>query len=259
MKQYIVDAFTDKLFAGNQAAVCVMDEWISDELMQNIAKENNLSETAFTVKEGEVYHLRWFTPAGEIDFCGHATLGTSFVLFNYYCKDAEKIEFKVQVGNLYVKRNGDLYEMDFPAYECKSVEVTDAMETAVGARPVEAYMDRDLLMVMENEDVIKDMKADQAKLQELEGVCIAVTAKSESPEYDSVSRVFAPELNIPEDPVTGSTHCMIAPFWAKRLGKDELVCYQASERTGVLYAKVQGGRVRISGKAVLYSTAELEV
>jgi PhzF family phenazine biosynthesis protein len=120
-------------------------------------------------------------------------------------------------------------------------------------------MDRDLMMIMDKEEVIKNMKVDQAKLQELEGVCIAVTAKSEHPEYDSVSRVFAPELNIPEDPVTGSTHCMIAPFWAKRLGKDELVCYQASERTGVLYAKVNGDRVKISGKAVLYSTSELEV
>ena len=257
MKQYIVDTFTDKLFAGNQAAVCVMDKWIPDELMQSLAKENNLSETAFTVKEGEVYYLRWFTPAGEIDFCGHATLGTSFVLFNYYCKDADQIEFKAQVGNLYVKRNGDMYEMDFPAYECKSVPVTDAMKEAVGARPVEAYMDRDLMMVMENEDVIKNMKVDQEKLKELEGVCIAVTAAGS--EYDSVSRVFAPELNIPEDPVTGSTHCMIAPFWAERLGKDEMVCYQASERTGVLYAKIADGRVEISGKAVLYSTAELEV
>lgn len=257
MKQYIVDAFTDKLFAGNQAAVCVMDEWIPDELMQSIAKENNLSETAFTVKEGEVYHLRWFTPAGEIDFCGHATLGTSFVLFNYYCKDAERIEFKAQVGNLYVKRNGDLYEMDFPAYKCNQVPVTDEMEEAIGARPLEAYMDRDLLMVMENEDIIKEMKVNQAKLQELEGVCIAVTAKGT--EYDTVSRVYAPELNIPEDPVTGSTHCMIAPFWAKRLDKNELVCYQASERTGVLYAQVTGDRVKISGKAVLYSTSELEV
>lgn len=257
MKQYIVDAFTDKLFAGNQAAVCVMDKWIPDELMQSIAKENNLSETAFTVKEGEAYHLRWFTPAGEIDFCGHATLGTSFVLFNYYCKEADVIKFMAQVGELYVKRKGDLYEMDFPAYECRPVEVTDAMEAAIGARPVEAYMDRDLMMVMENEDIIKNMKVDQGRLQELDGVCIAVTSKGS--EYDTVSRVFAPELNIPEDPVTGSTHCMIAPFWAKSLGKEQLVCYQASERTGVLYAEICGGRVKISGKAVLYSTAELEV
>ena len=257
MKQYIVDAFTDKLFAGNQAAVCVMDKWIPDELMQSIAKENNLSETAFTVKEGDAYHLRWFTPRGEIDFCGHATLGTSFVLFNYYCKEADEIRFTAQVGELYVKRNGELYEMDFPAYECRPVEVTDAMEAAIGARPVEAYMDRDLMMVMENEDIIKNMKADQEKLKELDGVCIAVTAKGS--EYDTVSRVFAPELNIPEDPVTGSTHCMIAPFWAERLGKEQLVCYQASERTGVLYAEICGGRVKISGKAVLYSTAELEV
>ncbi len=257
MKQYVVDAFTDRLFAGNQAAVCVMEEWISDELMQNIAKENNLSETAFVVKEDEKYHLRWLTPAGEIDFCGHATLGTSFVLFNYYCNEAEVIRFKAQVGDLYVKRNGDLYEMDFPAYECRPVEVTDYMEEAIGIRPIEAYMDRDLLMVVDDEETVINMKADQAKLQQLPGVCIAVTAMGK--EYDTVSRVFAPELNIPEDPVTGSTHCMIAPYWAKRLEKSELVCYQASERTGILYAEVNNDRVKISGKAVLYSTAELEV
>lgn len=257
MKQYVVDAFTDKLFSGNQAGVCVMDEWIPAELMQNIAKENNLSETAFIVKDGSVYNIRWFTPAGEIDFCGHATLGSSFVLFNYYCKEAEQIELKGQIGTLYVKRNGDLYEMDFPAYECRPAEITDAMEDAIGVRPLEAYMDRDLLMVVEDEETVRNMEADQTKLQQLPGVCIAVTAKGK--EYDTVSRVFAPELNIPEDPVTGSTHCMIAPYWAKRLGKEELICYQASERTGVLYARIAGDRVKISGKAVLYSTAELEV
>lgn len=257
MKQYIVDAFTDTLFSGNQAAVCVMDEWIPDELMQNIAIENNLSETAFAVKEGRSYQLRWFTPAGEIDFCGHATLGTSFVLFNYYCKDADVIEFKAQIGDLYVRKNGELFEMDFPAYGCRPVEITDLMEDAIGIRPIEAYMDRDLMLVVSDEEAVRKLEVDQEKLRQLEGVCIAVTAAGK--EYDSVSRVFAPELNIPEDPVTGSTHCMIAPYWADRLDKEELICYQASERTGVLYAHVSGDRVKISGKAVLYSTSELEV
>lgn len=257
MKQYIVDAFTDKIFCGNQAAVCVMDSWISDPLMQNIAKENNFSETAFAVKEGNLYHLRWFTPAAEIDFCGHATLGTSFVLFNFYEKDADKITFKTQVGTLTVEKQGDLYRMDFPAYRCKKIEVTDKMEEALGLRPLEAYIDRDLLLVLKSADEVRNLSPSQNKLKELEGLCIVVTAPSDSPEYDSVSRVFCPELGLMEDPVTGSSHCMIAPYWCDRLGKEKLVCYQASERSGVLYAEQKGGRIIISGKAVLFSEAEI--
>lgn len=255
MRQYVVDAFTDKLFSGNQAAVCVLERWIPDELMQNIAKENNLSETAFTVKEGDVYHLRWFTPGGEIDFCGHATLGTSFVLFNYYCREQEEIIFRGQIGQIRVARKGDSYEMEFPAYRLHPVEVTEEMTDALGERPLEAYLDRDLLMVMENEMVVKNLKPDQEKLKLLKGLCIGVTARGT--EYDCVSRVFAPELDIPEDPVTGSTHCMIVPLWAGKLGKDEIVAYQASARTGTLYAKMEGERVRIAGKAVLYSVADI--
>ena len=259
MKQYIVDAFTDKVFHGNQAAVCVMDSWISDPLMQNIAKENNFSETAFAVKEGDLYHLRWFTPAAEIDFCGHATLGTSFVLFNFYEKDANKITFKTQVGTLTVEKQGDLYRMDFPAYRCKKIEVTDKMKEALGVRPLEAYIDRDLLLVLKSADEVRNLSPSQNKLKELEGLCIVVTAPSDSPEYDSVSRVFCPELGLMEDPVTGSSHCMIAPYWCDRLGKEKLACYQASERSGVLYAERMGGRIIISGKAVLFSKAEIFV
>ena len=157
MKQYIVDAFTDILFHGNQAAVCVMNEWISDELMQNIAKENNFSETAFTVKEGDNYHLRWFTPGGEIDFCGHATLGASFVLFNFYEKEKNEISFVTQVGKLIVTREKDEYVMDMPAYNCQPVPVTNEMEDALGVKPIEAYLDRDLLMVLETEDQVKNL------------------------------------------------------------------------------------------------------
>lgn len=257
MKQYIVDAFTDKVFGGNQAAVCVLDEWISDSLMQNIAKENNFSETAFTVKEGDKYHLRWFTPAAEIDFCGHATLGTAFVLFNFYEKDADKITFKTQIGELNVEKQDELYKLNFPAYRCKKIEVTDKMEEALGVRPKEAYIDRDLLLVLENAEQVRNLKPIQEKLKEVDGLCIAVTAPSDTTEYDSVSRVFCPELGLMEDPVTGSTHCMIAPYWCDRLGKEKLVCYQASERTGVLYAERKGERIILSGKAVLYSEGSI--
>ena len=237
MKQYIVDAFTDKIFCGNQAAVCVLDSWIPDELMQKIARENNFSETAFTVKEDEKYHLRWFTPAAEIDFCGHATLGTSFALFNFYERTADKITFKTQVGELTVERQGEFFKMNFPAYRCNKIEVTDKMEEALGIRPKEAYIDRDLLLVLENAEQVRALSPNQNKLKELKGLCIAVTAQSDTAEYDSVSRVFCPELGLMEDPVTGSTHCMIAPYWCDRLGKEKLVCYQASERTGVLYSE----------------------
>ena len=261
MKQYIVDAFTDKLFSGNQAAVCVMDQWIPDELMQNIAKENNLSETAFTVKENDGYRLRWFTPAGEIDFCGHATMGTSFVLLNYYLPEANEITFYTQVGKLTVFRRGDTIELDFPTYQCHPIEITVLMKEAIGTEILEAYRDRDLLFVLRDEDAVKNLTPNQEIMAKLDGVCIAVTAKSANANcgYDCVSRVFAPELSIPEDPVTGSTHCMIVPYWAEKLGKAEITAYQASERGGTLYAKLDGDRVKIAGKAVLFSVAELNI
>ncbi|MDE6727711.1 MAG: PhzF family phenazine biosynthesis protein [Oscillospiraceae bacterium] len=255
MKQYTVDAFTEELFKGNPAAVCVMDKWISDELMQKIAKENNLSETAFTVKEGECYHLRWFTPKSEIDFCGHATLGTSFVIANYVEPGCKTIRYTTLSGEMSVEVDDDVFVMNFPRYKLIPVEVTDDMTNAVGVRPIAAFRDRDLLMVLDSEKEVYDLKPDLAALGELDGLCIAVTAKGS--EYDCVSRVFAPRLNIPEDPVTGSAHCMIAPYWAEKLGKNSITAFQASERSGVLFADVCGERVKISGKAVLFSVADI--
>ena len=257
MNQFIVDAFTDELFRGNPAAVCVMDKWPDDDLMQNIAIENNLSETAFTVKENDGYRLRWFTPGGEIDFCGHATLGTSFILFHFFCNDADVIRFHTRVGDLSVVRRGDLYEMDFPAYTLKPVSLTDAMAEALGVRPVEAYIDRDLLLVLESEEAVRTLKPDQEKLRMLDGLLTAVTAKGK--EFDCVSRCFAPKLSVPEDPVTGSTHCMIAPFWAQRLKKNEITAYQASKRGGTLFCTTGESRVKIAGKAALFAEAELHL
>ncbi len=255
MKQYIADAFTDELFKGNPAAVCVMDEWISDELMRNIARENNLSETAFAVKAGDGYRLRWFTPKNEIDFCGHATLGASFVIANFIEPNCKTIKYHTLSGDMSVEVNNGLFVMDFPRYNLNPVEVTDTMEKALGVRPAAAFIDRDLLMILNSENDIFGLKPDMEAMSGLDGVCIAVTAKGTK--YDCVSRVFAPELSIPEDPVTGSTHCMIAPYWAKRLGKNTITAFQASERTGVLYAEVCGGRVKISGKAVLFGVSEI--
>ena len=255
MKQYIVDAFTDTLFQGNQAAVCVMDHWIADDLMQNIAKENRFSETAFTVKEGDVYHLRWFTPGGEIDFCGHATLGTAYVLFRFYEKEAEEIRFQTQAGILTIRKDNDTFIMDFPAYHCHPVPVTEEMKEAIGADVLEAYLDRDLLLVLQDENTVMHLCPDQKKMEKLDGLLVAVTAKGT--EYDCVSRIFAPKTGVEEDPVTGSAHCMITPYWCNRLGKDHLNCFQASERTGKLLAGMNGDRVTIAGKAVLYSAGEI--
>lgn len=257
MKQYIVDAFTDELFKGNPAAVCVMDEWISDGLMRNIAAENNLSETAFAVREGEGYRLRWFTPKGEIDFCGHATLAASFVIANFIETECKTIKYKTLSGEMSVEIKDSVFVMNFPRYKLNPVEVTDAMERSIGVKPVFAFLDRDLLMVLNSEDDVFGLMPDFSAMGELAGLCIAVTTKGT--EYDCVSRVFAPELNVPEDPVTGSTHCMIAPYWAERLGKSSITAFQASERTGVLYAEVCGERVKISGQAVLYGISEIFV
>ncbi len=255
MRQYIVDAFTDTLFKGNQAAVCVMGDWPTDALMQDIARENNFSETAFAVREGDGYRLRWFTPGGEIDFCGHATLGASFVLLTFYEPDATEIVFHTQVGSMVVNRRGDEFVMNFPAYVCHATDVTDAMTEALGVRPLEAYLDRDLLLVLPSEEDVRSLRPSQERLAQLDGLLVVVTAKGSA--YDCVSRAFAPKLGIGEDPVTGSSHCMIAPYWCERLGKRELTCFQASERTGILRCGLDGDRVNVAGQAVLYSEGEI--
>lgn len=257
MKQYIVDAFTDELFKGNPAAVCIMEEWISDELMRKIAKENNLSETAFAVKENEIYHLRWFTPKSEIDFCGHATLGTSFVIANFIEPNCGSVKYITLSGEISIEVKDGLFTMNFPRYKLTPVKITKTMTKALGVTPSAAYLDRDLLMVLDSEREVFELNPDFATLKELDGLCIAVTAKST--EYDCVSRVFAPELNVPEDPVTGSTHCMIAPYWSERLGKSSITAFQASERTGKLLCEVHGERVNISGRAVLFGVSKILV
>ena len=257
MRQYIVDAFTDKVFHGNQAAVCVLEEWLPEERMMDITRENNFSETAFTVKEGEKYHLRWFTPGGEIDLCGHATLATAFVLLKYYEKGAGQVVFDTLSGDLIVNRRGELFEMEFPAYALRSVPVTDAMEEALGIRPVEAYMARDLLCVLDDEQAVRQLKPDLEKIREIDGLLLHVTARGR--EEDCVSRSFAPKLSVAEDPVCGSGHCHIIPYWAEVLGKDELVAYQASRRGGTLYCRREGDKIFMAGKAVLYAVDELFV
>ena len=256
MKQYIIDAFTDKPFSGNPAAVCVMDKWPSEEYMKKLAMENNLSETAYIVKEDKGYHLRWFTPGSEVELCGHATLASSFVILNYIEPDSNVIEFETMSGKLTVNRKGNLYEMDFPTYEQKEVPVTDVMSETFGTRPAKAFLGPDLLCIFESEEEIRSMNPDQAKLALLPGRGVDVTAKGK--DADCVSRSFFPKLLVAEDPVCGSAHCQISDYWSKELGKTQIHAYQASKRGGHLYCELLGnGRVVISGEAALVAVSEI--
>ena len=256
MKQYIVDAFTDKPFSGNPAAVCVMESWPAEESMMKLAMENNLSETAFIVKEEQGYHLRWFTPGTEVELCGHATLASAFVILNFYEPDSSEVRFNTMSGVLTVRRKESLYEMDFPVYELKEIPVTDDMEKAFGARPVKAVLGLDLICVFEKEEQVRTMQPDQAMLMKIEGRLQNATAAGK--EADCVSRSFAPKLAIPEDPVCGSAHCQIADYWSRELGKSKIHAYQASKRGGHLYCEMQGnGRIRISGAAALVAVTEI--
>ena len=257
MKQFIVDAFTEKIFGGNPAAVCVVENFPLEELMQNIARENNLSETAFAVKEKNFYRLRWFTPAAEVDFCGHATLATAFVILTQLEKNLPTVEFETLSGKFFVERKGKFFEMNFPAYEPKKIPVTDEMCAAVNAKVLEAYLARDLLMILDSAEAVENLAPDFDKLKNLDGLTQAVTAAGKN--FDCVSRVFAPKIKVPEDPVTGSTHCLIAPYWSGRLGKKKITARQASARGGILYCEIFGERVKISGSAVLFSVADLKI
>lgn len=260
MKYYVADAFAERVFEGNPAGVCVMDAWLDDALMQKIAIENNLSETAFTVKEGDSYKLRWFTPGGEIDLCGHATLGTAFILANFYEPDASVLRFKtVQSGDLTVTRKGELFELDFPSRMPEPIALTAQMIEALGKKPAEAHLSRDLMFVYDNENDVINADVDMNKLNALpDGLCVIITASSRDGR-DFVCRVFAPKLGVPEDPVTGSAHCSLIPYWAKRLGKSELVSKQVSPRGGMLYCKNAGERVFMAGKGALYAEAEIHI
>lgn len=256
MKQYIVDAFTRTPFTGNPAAVCVMESWPSEESMMKLAMENNLSETAFIVKEEKGYHLRWFTPGTEVELCGHATLASAFVVLNFCEPDSDEVRFNTLSGELTVRRKDDLYEMDFPTYELREIPVTDAMEEAFGARPVRAVLGLDLVCIFDSEETVRRMNPDQTLLTGLEGRIQNATARGA--ETDCVSRSFCPKLSIAEDPVCGSAHCQIAAYWAKQLGKREVYAYQASRRGGYLHCRMEkNNRITIRGEAALVAVCEI--
>ena len=257
MKQYIADAFTGRLFGGNPAAVLLCREMPAAEVMQAIAIENNYSETAFVVKTGPgEYRLRWFTPGGEVDLCGHATLATSFVLHRYADKGVEEMRFRTRSGELVVRAEKDGYTMDFPVGRYKRIPLSDEILAATGNLATEAYYeDGDMLVVVPSEEALAAFKPDFEAMKLVEGRGLVMTAVSK--EYDFVSRCFYPKLDVPEDPVTGSAHTYLTPFWAERLGKREMDAKQLSRRGGILKVRLGAGRVYITGRAVLFMEGEI--
>ena len=261
MKQYIVDAFTNKVFQGNPAAVCVLDYWPDEQLMMNIAAENNLSETAFLVKEGENYHLRWFTPTCEVGLCGHATLASGFIVLNYYEEGTTSVTFNTKGGMLTVNKKNGMYEMLFPNVHLERIKVTEDMIEALGTIPVDVLMgkDLDLICVLQNEEQIKDFEPHAESLKKLPGRMVHITAQG-TDRYDCVSRCFGPKIGILEDPVCGSAHCQIIPYWAKRLDKKIINALEVSSRGGELQGEVIDDKsLYLRGEAVLFSLSDINV
>ena len=255
---YQVDAFTSEVFKGNPAAICPLDRWLAVELMQKIALENNLAETAFFVKKDDVYEIRWFTPTFEIDLCGHATLASAFVIFEILKAETETIKFHShKSGELSVEKKGDCLILDFPSRPVSKTEIPESLIEAIGKEPKEIFKARDYFLVYENEQEILEIAPDFTQLLKIDAHGFIVTAKGDSSDF--VSRFFAPEVGVFEDPVTGSAHCNLIPFWAERLGKTEMYAKQISARGGELFCELKGDRVKIGGNAILYLKGEIYV
>lgn len=250
-----IDAFTSRPFSGNPAVVYRLDAWLADSLMQQIAAEHNQAETAFVVREGAGWHIRWFTPTVEIPLCGHATLATAHVLFELYGEPGERLDFRCLSGALSVSREQGRLVLDFPTQRAAEVAVSAELEQALGVPVLAAQQGNELLAVLESEQAVRDCQPDMKALARLPGLGVIVTAPGLK--HDFVSRYFAPGIGIDEDPVTGSTHCLLIPYWAERLGKIELRAYQCSARGGELHCRLQGERVKIAGQAVLVAGGTL--
>jgi PhzF family phenazine biosynthesis protein len=258
IRLYQVDAFTDKVFAGNPAAVCPLDEWLPEELMQQIAMENNLAETAFYIRRDDRYSIRWFTPEVEVDLCGHATLATAFVLFNLEHFSGSVLDFDSRSGRLRVSRDGDFLILDFPADKPFKSPGPAALLEGFGIGPLEVYRGKtDYMLVYSSAKQIRELKPNLPRIAEVNARGIIVTAPGD--DVDFVSRFFAPQSGIPEDPVTGSAHTTLVPFWADRLGRAVLTARQLSRRGGWLRCRLAGDRVEISGQARAYLTGEIEL
>ena len=265
MKYHVIDVFTDKLFGGSPAGVCPLDKWLPDNTLQNIAAENNLSETAFFVKQDGFYDLRWFTPTLEIDLCGHATVASAFVLFEDAEKATDKIKFKTVSGMMSVTKENDLLYLDFPSRPVTHCPTYQALEKAFGVKPVAAYKAVDFLVLVDSVETLRSISPDFSVLKQIkteadlsnDSFGIIVTAKGK--DCDFVSRFFAPNAGIDEDPVTGRAHCSLIPFWSENLGKKIMVAKQLSKRGGVLYCEDCGERVKIGGKVVRYLSGDIEI
>jgi PhzF family phenazine biosynthesis protein len=257
---YQVDAFAaDEKFTGNPAAVCPLDDWLPDAVMQSVAAENNLSETAFFVPEGEGYRLRWFTPTTEVDLCGHATLASAFVVFGWLAPWRRGVTFLTEkAGPLRVTRAGDLLALDFPSRPPQPLDMSDAMAAALGKRPTALLTARDYLAVFERAEDVAALQPDFAAIAALDRFAVIVTAPG-TDGIDFVSRFFAPARGVDEDPVTGSAHCTLIPYWAERLGKTRLEARQLSRRGGALSCVLRGDRVTIAGRAALYLTGTISL
>lgn len=254
---YHVDAFASRPFAGNPAGVCVLEAWLPDATLQQIAFENNLSETAFVVARTDHYDLRWFTPAIEVDLCGHATLAAAFVLFTYLGHRGDEVHFASRSGRLTVERVGERLVLDFPSRPPQPSPTPEALVRGLGCMPTEVRRARDYLALLATAGEVAALQPDLAALSELDCLGIIVTAPGE--DVDFVSRFFAPRAGVAEDPVTGSAHCTLIPYWSERLNKTELTARQLSARGGELFCQAAGERVRIGGHAVAYLRGEIEV
>jgi PhzF family phenazine biosynthesis protein len=252
---YQVDAFTSEVFHGNPAAVCPLPAWLPDARLQNIATENNLSETAFVVPRGEEFDLRWFTPTLEMDLCGHATLAAAFVLFTKQKFSGNVIRFHSRSGLLTVKRAGDILTLDFPSRPPQPCALPETLASGLGAKPAIVLKSRDYLAVFASAAEVRALRPDFAALKKLD--CLGIIATAPGDDCDFVSRFFAPAAGVDEDPVTGSAHCTLIPYWAARLGKNKLFARQISQRGGELFCELAGDRVHIGGKAVLYLRGEI--
>jgi PhzF family phenazine biosynthesis protein len=260
-KIYQVDAFTDKLFSGNPAAVCLLDTWISDERMQLIGNENNLAETAFVVPNGQNFEIRWFTPTVEVDLCGHATLAAAFVLFNIHHYPHAVIQFySPRSGLLAVEKKEDMLFLDFPTDSLAELTAAqnEALGSCIGTKPIESHKGKtDYIAVIDNERLLRDLQPDFIEISKLKARGLIVTAKGDT--VDFVSRFFAPQSGINEDPVTGSAHTSLLPLWSKKLNKNRLIAHQLSKRGGQLVCEFMGDRCMIGGKARLYLTGEINL
>lgn len=254
---YQVDAFASQVFAGNPAGVCLLDDWLSDTILQSIATENNLPETAFLVRRGTYYDLRWFTPELEIDLCGHATLASGHVIFEYVGHNSKCVEFMSKGGKLSVEKRDDLLFLDFPSRKPEDCDPPESIDNILGLSPSQILSSRDLLVVFDDEIAIRNLAPDLKAVAELDHFALIVTAPGKKSDF--VSRFFAPGAGIPEDPVTGSAHCTLIPYWSERLGKRELHAFQLSKRGGELFCTDRGDRVSIGGRAVTYLSGTIEI